>query len=75
MTPAQGNNPLSAAPKHYVGDWENGKIYTMSSDYYDDAGVLIHKYGPHIFHTASAPHSQRSPSKRQRSTSRVPEVV
>ena len=20
-------------------------------DYYDDAGVLIHKYGPHIFHT------------------------
>ena len=23
-------------------------------DYYDDAGILIHKYGPHIFHTASA---------------------
>ena len=23
-------------------------------DFYDDAGVLIHKYGPHIFHTASA---------------------
>jgi len=22
-------------------------------DYYDDAGVLIHKYGPHIFHTSS----------------------
>jgi UDP-galactopyranose mutase len=22
-------------------------------DYYDDAGVLIHKYGPHIFHTAA----------------------
>ncbi|WP_437933866.1 UDP-galactopyranose mutase [Sorangium sp. So ce341] len=22
-------------------------------DYHDDAGVLIHKYGPHIFHTAS----------------------
>ncbi|AUX44706.1 UDP-galactopyranose mutase [Sorangium cellulosum] len=22
-------------------------------DYYDDAGILIHKYGPHIFHTAS----------------------
>jgi UDP-galactopyranose mutase len=22
-------------------------------DYYDDAGVLIHKYGPHIFHTNS----------------------
>src|SRR5690349_4515019 len=23
-------------------------------DYHDDAGVLVHKYGPHIFHTASA---------------------
>jgi UDP-galactopyranose mutase len=23
-------------------------------DCYDDAGVLIHKYGPHIFHTASS---------------------
>lgn len=23
-------------------------------DYFDDAGVLIHKYGPHIFHTNSA---------------------
>ena len=22
-------------------------------DCYDDAGILIHKYGPHIFHTAS----------------------
>lgn len=22
-------------------------------DYYDDAGILVHKYGPHIFHTAS----------------------
>jgi len=22
-------------------------------DHYDDAGILIHKYGPHIFHTAS----------------------
>lgn len=21
-------------------------------DYYDDAGILVHKYGPHIFHTA-----------------------
>jgi len=20
-------------------------------DYYDDAGILVHKYGPHIFHT------------------------
>jgi UDP-galactopyranose mutase len=23
-------------------------------DHYDNAGVLVHKYGPHIFHTASA---------------------
>src|ERR671926_501517 len=23
-------------------------------DHYDDAGVLIHRYGPHIFHTNSA---------------------
>src|SRR5919112_1340201 len=22
-------------------------------DYYDEAGVLVHKYGPHIFHTNS----------------------
>src|SRR5688572_3609740 len=22
-------------------------------DFYDDAGILIHKYGPHIFHTNS----------------------
>lgn len=23
-------------------------------DFYDDAGILVHKYGPHIFHTNSA---------------------
>ncbi len=22
-------------------------------DHFDDAGVLVHKYGPHIFHTAA----------------------
>jgi UDP-galactopyranose mutase len=22
-------------------------------DFYDDAGILVHKYGPHIFHTNS----------------------
>ena len=22
-------------------------------DYYNDAGILVHKYGPHIFHTNS----------------------
>ena len=24
-------------------------------DHYDDAGILVHKYGPHIFHTNSKP--------------------
>ncbi len=24
-------------------------------DHYDDAGILVHRYGPHIFHTNSAP--------------------
>src|SRR4051795_7708469 len=23
-------------------------------DHYDDAGILVHKYGPHIFHTNSS---------------------
>jgi hypothetical protein len=27
--------------KHYVGDYSNGKIYEMSTDYYDDAGQEI----------------------------------
>jgi UDP-galactopyranose mutase len=31
--------------RHHVG----GNAY----DHYDDAGILVHKYGPHIFHTAS----------------------
>jgi hypothetical protein len=26
---------------HYVGDWQSGKIYRMSRDYYDDAGTAI----------------------------------
>ena len=28
--------------KHLVGDWENGKIYEMSTDLYSDAGTAIH---------------------------------
>jgi len=24
-------------------------------DHYDEAGILVHKYGPHIFHTNSKP--------------------
>jgi len=31
--------------RHHIG----GNAY----DYYDDAGILVHKYGPHIFHTNS----------------------
>lgn len=33
--------------KHYVGDFENGKIYEMSSSYYDDAGEEM----PGILHS------------------------
>src|SRR4051794_34909329 len=32
---------------------ERSHIGGNAYDFYDDAGVLIHKYGPHIFHTAS----------------------
>ena len=32
----------SGQSMHLVGDWQNGKIYKMSTDYYDDAGVPIH---------------------------------
>jgi hypothetical protein len=28
--------------KHLVGDWENGKIYEMSTSLYDDDGTAIH---------------------------------
>ena len=28
-------------------DHIGGKCY----DYYDESGILVHKYGPHIFHT------------------------
>jgi UDP-galactopyranose mutase len=30
-----------------------GHIAGNAYDYFDDAGVLVHKYGPHIFHTNS----------------------
>lgn len=32
--------------RHHIG----GNAY----DHYDDAGILVHKYGPHIFHTNSS---------------------
>jgi UDP-galactopyranose mutase len=32
---------------------KRGHIGGNCHDYYDESGVLVHKYGPHIFHTAS----------------------
>jgi UDP-galactopyranose mutase len=41
-----GKKVLLCDKRSHVG----GNAY----DHHDDAGVLVHKYGPHIFHTASA---------------------
>ena len=40
-----GKKVLIIDKRNHVG----GNAY----DHYDDAGVLVHKYGPHIFHTNS----------------------
>ncbi|OPJ63289.1 UDP-galactopyranose mutase [Clostridium oryzae] len=40
-----GNKVLIIDKRNHVG----GNVY----DYYNEAGILIHKYGPHIFHTNS----------------------
>src|ERR1700709_531571 len=40
-----GNKILLCDTRPHIG----GNAY----DHYDDAGVLVHKYGPHIFHTAA----------------------
>jgi UDP-galactopyranose mutase len=40
-----GKSVLLVDRRNHVG----GNAY----DYYDDAGVLVHKYGPHVFHTNS----------------------
>jgi UDP-galactopyranose mutase len=32
---------------------KRGHIAGNAFDHYDDAGILVHKYGPHIFHTNS----------------------
>lgn len=42
---SQGRRVLICDKRNHVA----GNAY----DHYDDAGVLVHKYGPHIFHTAS----------------------
>ena len=45
---AQGSDKkvLLVDKRNHIG----GNAY----DYYDEAGILVHKYGPHIFHTNSA---------------------
>ena len=40
-----GNKVLIVDKRNHIG----GNTY----DYYDDHGILVHKYGPHIFHTNS----------------------
>ncbi len=40
-----GNKVLIIDRRNHIG----GNCY----DYYDESGVLVHKYGPHIFHTSS----------------------
>lgn len=36
--------------KHYLGDWQNGKLYTASASVYNDAGALIQRIraAPHL---------------------------
>ncbi len=43
---SHGKRVLLCDKRNHIG----GNAY----DHYDDAGVLVHRYGPHIFHTASA---------------------
>ena len=41
---------LGTGPKHYVGDWQSGKIYVMSPSSADDAGTTIYwqRIAPYI---------------------------
>lgn len=41
----EGKKVLIVESRHHIG----GNTY----DYYNDEGILVHKYGPHIFHTNS----------------------
>jgi len=43
----------SQAGKRVLVVDKRGHIAGNAYDHYDDAGVLVHKYGPHIFHTNS----------------------
>ncbi|MCU0534085.1 MAG: UDP-galactopyranose mutase [Hydrococcus sp. Prado102] len=42
---SQGKKVLVVDKRNHIG----GNAY----DHYDDSGILVHKYGPHIFHTNS----------------------
>lgn len=44
---------LTAAGKRVLLIDQRAHVGGNAYDYYDDAGVLVHKYGPHIFHTNS----------------------
>jgi hypothetical protein len=39
-----------AFDKHFIGDWQNGKVYEMKQGVYTDAGTAIHRVrqAPHI---------------------------
>ena len=40
---SEGKNVLIIEKRNHIG----GNCY----DYYNEHGILVHKYGPHIFHT------------------------
>ncbi len=44
---------LASAGRRVLLCDKRGHIGGNAYDHYDDAGILIHRYGPHIFHTAS----------------------
>ncbi|TSJ36319.1 UDP-galactopyranose mutase [Mucilaginibacter corticis] len=46
LAAVEGKKVLLIDKRNHIG----GNAY----DFYDEAGILIHKYGPHIFHTNSA---------------------
>ena len=46
LASGSGKRVLLCDRRQHIG----GNAY----DYYDEAGLLVHKYGPHIFHTSSA---------------------
>ncbi len=45
---------LASAGKSVLLIDQRAHVGGNASDQYDDAGILVHRYGPHIFHTNSA---------------------